>query len=111
MGRVAVEVLVTAPTAGTAARPVRPRDATGGAAELSSEARVRLAIVITNALIAVRDQCRRDGLPLPSWAAELAALHDRLLSNAAGVTPEERTRALTRERVRRHRARRRAAAA
>lgn len=79
---------------------------------LSPEARVRLAAVITDTLVAVRDRCRRDGLAVPDWAAELAALHDDLLrSNAASVTPEERERALTRERVRRLRARRRAGAA
>jgi hypothetical protein len=78
---------------------------------LSPEARVRLSAVITDTLIVVRDRCRRDGLPVPAWAAELAALHDLLLSNAVSVTREERVRALTRERVRRHRARRRAGVA
>jgi hypothetical protein len=78
---------------------------------LSPEARVRLAGIITDRLIVVRDRCRRDGLPVPDWASELAELHDVLLSNDEVVTPEERERALTRERVARHRARRRAGAA
>lgn len=78
---------------------------------LSPEARVKLAAIITDALVAVRQRSRDNGLPVPPWAAELHELHDVLLSNAASVTAADRRRALTRARVARYRARRRASAA
>lgn len=76
---------------------------------MSPEARLRAAILLGDGCRDVRRQLRLSGQGEPDWLAEIESLAAQLRYSVTGA--EERRRALTRRRVQRWRARRRAEAA